>query len=117
MTQPLYSLADVQALVAADAWGPGTPKCRSNILSLGLARIQVAQVLQNLTTADFRKPFGLCSTDFGDLCADDYVFWIDDITLQRCSPGAGLKLYIKFAIDSDKDGDATVLISFHESLR
>lgn len=115
MAPPFYSLADIQALVAADAWEAGTSRCRDEIRSLGLFRADVAKVLQNLTQNDFRKHFGPCCTDFGEISGDDYVVWIDDVTLARCAPNMGLKLYIKFGIDVDEAGEACVVISFHES--
>lgn len=115
MSSPFYSLADVQALVAADAWEAGTKSCRDRIMSLGMVRADVAKVLQNLTQDDFSRPFGTCFTDFGDIHGDAYVVWIDQVTLARCAPRMGLKLYIKFGIDVDEIGHACVLISFHES--
>lgn len=115
MSPPFYSLADVQALVAEDAWETGTKSCRDKILSMGLLRADVAKVLQNLTHDDFSKRYGVCFTDFGDIHGDAYVVWIDEVALARCAPYMGMKLYIKFGIDIDEAGHACVLISFHES--
>jgi Motility quorum-sensing regulator, toxin of MqsA len=114
---PIYDLADVLTLVAADAWVFATRKCRDDVMSLGMTRKDVANVLLQLPDGRFRKPYGPCNTDFGVFSGDDYLLWVDDITFVSCAPGAGKRLYIKFAIRSTPAGEDCLLISFHESGR
>lgn len=107
----------IMRLIAADAWYLATPKCRQDVLSLGLTEQDVGQLLGRLRGSDYRGEFGPCSTDFGAVMGDYYEMWIDPSAIARCPPKQGTKLYIKLGIHADENTVACLVVSFHEAIR
>jgi hypothetical protein len=110
---PLYSLKAVQRLIRADAWAIGTEKCRNDIASLDMTQAQAVAMVLLLTRGDHTGERPGMKTDFGLVDADQYILCVDEKGA-RCKKGDGQPFYIKIGIDSDDDGDACVVVSFHE---
>ena len=108
-----YTLEDVRFLLDEGACEFATFKCRRDVYELDLTGADAQEIVRLLQPADFRKSFGNCSTDFGDVDGDDYILWCDLARKTRVAAGQGTKLYIKLAIHTNPD--ACLIISFHES--
>jgi hypothetical protein len=112
---PLNSLEDLQDLVRQDAWCLATRRSRDKVQSLNLRSEQVRQLLLLIQAEDFRKEYGPATCELGEVQADDYLLWYDDLQGARCAPNNGLLLYIKFGIHTDADGSCCAVISLHPS--
>jgi hypothetical protein len=112
---PLNSLEELQDLVRQDAWHLATRRCRDSVRRLNLHPQEVQQLLLLIQTRDFRKEYGLTECDLGEVIADDYLLWYDDVQGTRCAPNKGLLLYIKLGVHTNSDGSCCAVISLHPS--
>jgi hypothetical protein len=109
---PIHSLKNVQRLIRAEAWAIGTPKCRAEIAEQGLSQAEAVAMILLLTRSDHTGERPGMDSDFGPINADQYILCVDEDG-NRCQRGDGTPHYMKFGIDTNDEGDACVVVSFH----